>query len=126
MIKLARIAGLVFAAGLLLTGCKPLLDQFLGNGAPVASAVIVTDTPTVDTNVEFDGSGSSDPDGDSLTYSWVVAEFPSDTASVFFSSLTAPQIILQFTEPGTYIIFLNVNDGSADSVPAKLEVWVDP
>jgi hypothetical protein len=66
--------------------------------------------------VAFDGSGSSDPDGDSLTELWTV-----DGGTVSGNSYTAGSV------PGIYDVQLIVNDGKEDSQPATTMVVVyDP
>jgi hypothetical protein len=92
------------------------------NTAPVASAgpdASVTEGLTTN----LDGSGSSDPDGDTLKYGWTQTSGPtvalagSITAS---PSFTAPQVtadtVLQFQ--------LIVNDGSLSSGPDSVKITV--
>jgi PKD repeat protein len=58
--------------------------------------------------VQFDGTGSADPDGDALTYSWD------------FGDGSAPETIAQpshvYTDNGTYTVTLTVSDGSLTAV----------
>lgn len=73
------------------------------------------------------GAGSSDPDGDSLTYSWSRASgrpLPTlgDTSAEDFE-VTFPEDISQET---TYSFLLVVNDGNVNSDPAVHEVTVYP
>lgn len=58
--------------------------------------------------VTFDGSASSDPNGDALTYSW-------DFGDGSFGSGVAPTH--SYAAEGTYTVTLTVNDGQIDSVP---------
>jgi len=67
-------------------------------------------------SVTFDGSGSSDPDGDSLTETWTA-----DGGTVSGNTYTAGIV------PGIYDVTLVVNDGQADSQPdASFVVVYDP
>ena len=53
--------------------------RLLSNGPPVADA---SDAPTVFAGylAELDGAGSTDPDGDELTYEWTMQSRPEDSA----------------------------------------------
>jgi hypothetical protein len=90
------------------------------NRAPVADA---GDDQTVDENsrVDLDGSGSSDPDQDALSYDWST---PSDislsdagTAQPYF---TAPDV----DSETTYLFILSVSDGSLSSSPDSVYITV--
>src|SRR5581483_1768956 len=119
-----------------------------GNAAAAASAVFVYDrAPTaaaganqstwLGNSVSFDGSGSSDPDSDPLTYAWSIAQRPSGSTAQLTNANTAHP---SFTADaaGSYTISLVVNDGwlssaastltltiTADNTPPDLS-WVSP
>jgi hypothetical protein len=90
------------------------------NRAPVANA---GSTATVDerTVVRLDGTGSSDADGDALTYTWTQTSGPSvtlagaDTANPTF---TAPEV----TADTTLAFSLVVSDGAASSSASTVDV----
>jgi hypothetical protein len=91
------------------------------NNPPIADAdedqtVIVTQTATLD------GTGSTDPDGNTLSYSWMFATedasdpIPSGSTALLSGAETAtPSFIADL--PGVYSVKLIVNDGLADSDP---------
>jgi hypothetical protein len=92
------------------------------NTAPVANAgpdqsVYVNDTVTLD------GSGSSDVDGDALTYSWSFVSDPSGSATL--SDISAINPTFDVTASGTYVLQLIVNDGTADSAPATVSITTE-
>ena len=72
----------------------------------------------VNASIAFDGSLSSDPDGDLLTYAWTFGDGGTATDAMPTHSYAAA---------GIYDVCLTVNDGSLDSEPAcTLEVLYDP
>ena len=73
----------------------------------------------VNTSIAFDGSLSSDPDGDPLTYAW---DFGDGSAT---DTQAAPTH--SYAAAGVYNVCLTVDDGSAGSDPAcTLAVVYDP
>ncbi len=106
------------------------------NGSNSGSAYVFTilqaptahagDAQTVDEgdNVTLDGTGSADPNGDTITYAWSQTQGPTVTLSSSTSvspTFDAPlinstQAILTFS--------LTVNDGAADSTPDTVDITV--
>lgn len=90
------------------------------NSAPVANAG-PDQTAVVGQAVQLDGSGSSDVDGDALTYAWAVIERPSgSTAEVEDPAL----VNARFTPdvPGRYGIELVVDDGTVSSASDTMTI----
>jgi hypothetical protein len=80
------------------------------NTAPVANAgpdqsVFVGDTVTLD------GSGSSDPDGDALTFTWSFVSRPAGSGATL-ADATAVQPSFSVDLPGTYVAQLIVKDAA--------------
>jgi len=72
----------------------------------------------INTAIAFDGSFSSDPDSDALTYAW-------DFGDGSTGSNASPTHT--YTEAGIYDVCLTVNDGTVDSDPAcTVAVVYDP
>jgi hypothetical protein len=66
--------------------------------------------------VHLDGSGSSDPDGDALTYSWQFESQP-EGSSATISTPTPTTAAFDPDVGGEYVVRLVVNDGKASSGP---------
>ncbi len=103
-----------------------LLDRLLrwnitiGNAAPIADAGPDQTVPLAGT-ARLDGRGSTDADGDLLTYRWAFAAKPSGSAAALSGAGTAtPSFILDL--PGQYDVALIVNDGHADSAPDTVRI----
>ena len=109
------------------------------NSTSAAATVTVTVTPVNDapgahagaarsvperTAVVLDGSGSSDVDGDSLTYAWSQEDGPSvilDLSDPVRPTFVAPDV----PRAGAALAFaLVVSDGTASSVPAGVTITV--
>jgi hypothetical protein len=85
------------------------------NSAPIANAGADQTIPTGST-VVLDGSGSSDPDGDPLTYSWNLTTRPEGSQAVL-SDATAVKPTFIADVDGSYILTLVVSDGMTQSDP---------
>jgi hypothetical protein len=92
----------------------------LGNQVPNANAG-ADQTKSVNDNVILDGSGSGDPDGDTLTFKWSFASKP-NSSSAALSSTTKVNPIFVVDAPGNYVVQLIVNDGAANSKPDTVTI----
>lgn len=94
------------------------------NNPPVAViAADPTDVPEGDnheTVVPLDGSDSSDPDGDPLTFAWTAPN------GMFVNGTTAGSQIAEVTFPGTapYSVTLTVDDGNGNQDTAQTTITV--
>ena len=91
-----------------------------GNNPPVANAG--PDQPDAITGniVVLDGSGSSDPDFDALTYAWTLTR-PTGSGAVL-SDTTAVSPTFTADVDGSYVVQLIVNDGTVDSAPDTVAI----
>jgi hypothetical protein len=103
----------VCGALLVLTGCDSAGPSGSQNQAPTADVSADASTVDVGTQVTLDGSDSSDPGGDDLTFIWSL-----DTPSGSSTSLSDPSAEQPTFTPdaaGDYIATLEVSDGDASS-----------
>src|SRR5688500_4368211 len=93
------------------------------NRAPLADA---GDDQTTRPGVEvtLDGSGSSDPDSDPLTYLWSFQSVPTGAAPAFSDPTVIRPTLTVFT-PGDYVISLVVRDRDMSSAPDTVIVTTE-
>lgn len=106
---------LILVSLLFLAGCGSGSDSGTTNIAPVADAGQYQYLE-VGSVVHLDGSGSSDQNGDTLSYKWTFMSQPSGSTSVLeVANSVAPYFTSDLE--GDYVIQLIVNDGQVDSQP---------
>lgn len=77
------------------------------NWAPVASFTMVPATGPAPLLVQMDASGSSDPDGNSMTFTW---DFGNGIRAA------GPRVGHTYVHPGTWTVTLTASDGQLQSV----------
>jgi hypothetical protein len=89
------------------------------NSVPVANAGAAQSVLTGAT-ATLDGTGSTDANGDTLTYSWILSAPTGSLATLTDSTASKPAFLADVT--GTYVASLIVSDGKANSVVASTRV----
>lgn len=84
------------------------VNNTIPNRPPVANISLPLESEAFDANetIEFNASGSFDPDGDTLQYFW---DFGDDTNSSWVGTLTVTH---HYTLKKSYLVTLNVSDGN--------------
>ncbi|MEN8145685.1 MAG: PKD domain-containing protein [Gemmatimonadota bacterium] len=118
---IARLGLVGLAIVLATAACGDDMTEPDNNPPTAAVSANPTQVPPGDGNstiVSIDGSASTDPDGDALTYSWMV---PSGT---FENGTTNADPMIDVTFPGAapYLVTLLVSDGNGGSDSAEITI----
>ncbi|MBI5359086.1 MAG: DUF2341 domain-containing protein [Planctomycetes bacterium] len=76
--------------------------------------------PAKGSTVILTGYSSIDADGNALSYEWTQTAGPTLT----LTDTASPAIVFTPVQAGRYGFMLTVNDGTADGIPAEMEIWV--
>ena len=104
----------VYIDDVIISGCSG--GSGGGNRPPVAVISANPTSGTVPLTVNFNGNGSSDPDGDNLTYSWAFGDG---------GTATGISPVHTFNTTGTFTTTLTVSDGE-ESSQATQTITVSP
>ena len=87
----------------------PIADTGLNQNATVGIALVL------------DGSASTDPDGDALSFQWSLTSSPIDSSAQLFDADTSSPVLIA-DEAGTYVLELVVSDGEFLSAPSSIDI----
>ncbi|MGH8321664.1 MAG: PKD domain-containing protein [Gammaproteobacteria bacterium] len=90
---------------------------------PVANAVATPTSAAVGNNITLNGSGSTGPSGNPLTYQWTQTAGP---VSASLATSTGETTTVTSATPGGYTFQLVVTDSAASSLPASVSVSFVP
>jgi cytochrome c len=91
------------------------IDYVEGNRTPRVRATASANSGALPLNVDFDASGSTDPDGDELTFSW---DFEGDGTA----DAAGAKVSHTYTAAGNFQPRVTVTDGNGGSAVANLSV----
>ncbi|WP_284176674.1 FG-GAP-like repeat-containing protein, partial [Frigidibacter sp. SD6-1] len=100
-----------------------VFEIFVPNSVPVAAASLSPQTVFVRESVSLDGSGSFDPDGDSLTHEWTIESRPAGSVAAIADPF-APVTSFSPDKVGNYTFRLVVRDHELASAPAEVTLTV--
>ena len=96
------------------------INPTTGNQPPIADAGVDKSAPLLSL-VTLNGSNSSDPDGDRLSYNWAITQVPA-ASEVSLSDNKASNPSFTIDVAGDYTFSLMVNDGTSNSPPDSVTV----
>ncbi len=111
--------------GIVVSAYTSWIDSVIGgvNQSPTANAGADQNIVTGSV-VQLDGSYSSDPEGDPLSFSWTLSVPVGSSATLSDGSVVDPTFTADVD--GAYVATLVVNDGTSDSSPDSATVTVGP
>ncbi len=117
--KTIKHASILLLLCLLFKGCEKNKEEEIPNNAPLAYISASPRSGIVPLEVQFDASGSSDPDEDELSYSWDLGD-GSSSSQVKFSKT--------YDKTGSYQVTATVTDvhGLSDEASLTIEVQEPP
>ena len=103
----------------LLSGCD-LWYQVFPNDPPVADAGV--DQPAItDSQFILDGTGSYDPDNDTISYTWFFWGAPVGSSALLYNYTTSQPFFTPDID-GDYVFILIVDDGYIESKPDSVTI----
>lgn len=112
MITQKLICTLLLLAFAMFTACDKKTATGPDNQAPTASISVSASSVETGEIVTLDGTNSSDPDGDNLSFTWSLTTPQSSNAQLSDVNGSQPSFTADVT--GDYIISLTVSDGQAE------------
>ncbi len=94
--------------------------EVVPNEPPIAVATADATSVPVGTQVNLDGTGSSDPEGGPITFDWSLAVPAGSTAALSDPTSPTPDFVPDVI--GEFSATLVVNDGALDSDPAQVVI----
>jgi len=91
------------------------------SATPPIARINAPTTALTGSQIAVDGVGSSDPDGDPLTFRWTLSPGPVSSRAVL-ADPTANRTTFTADDLGAYTVQLVVNDGFYDSPPATIVI----
>lgn len=73
-------------------------------------------------DVKFDASGSSDPDGDTLSFNWTLVSKPNGSSVTIQN--TSNQLVVKPDIAGTYVVSVRISDGKGAMVDKQASIVV--
>jgi uncharacterized repeat protein (TIGR01451 family) len=95
------------------------IRYFPVNQPPIAVATADQSAGPAPLTVQFDGSGSSDPDGDALSYAWDL------NGDGLYDDSSQVRPVYTYENPGTYTVRLKVTDPAGANATAMLTITAD-
>jgi hypothetical protein len=105
----------------LLTSVADIISITISNNQPPVAKAGADQNIITGTLVKLDGTKSTDPEEDALTYTWTLVSKPAGSTAVLSSS-SASKPSIQPDRAGNYVVRLVVSDGINSSAPDELTI----